>query len=61
MKDAEAVLEEIKSKNSGTGEGNLYYIDRELEEMKRYLPKSKFAAAQAAAAAAKEAKMNQGV
>ena len=58
--DAEAVLEEVKAKNSGTGEGNLWYIDRELEEMKRYLPKSKFAAAQAAAQAAKEAKQNTG-
>mmetsp|Transcript_23200 Transcript_23200/g.48149 ORF Transcript_23200/g.48149 Transcript_23200/m.48149 type:complete len:382 (-) Transcript_23200:49-1194(-) len=53
--DAEAILEEVKSKNSGSGEGNLWYIDRELEEAKRFLPRSKFAAAQAAAAAAKEA------
>ncbi|GMH65672.1 hypothetical protein TL16_g04258 [Triparma laevis f. inornata] len=52
--DAEAILEEVKQKNSGSGEGNLWYIDRELEEAKRYLPKSKFAAAQAAAAAAKQ-------
>ncbi|GMH65922.1 hypothetical protein TrST_g7998 [Triparma strigata] len=52
--DAEAILEEVKAKNSGSGEGNLWYIDRELEEAKRYLPKSKFAAAQAAAAAAKQ-------
>ena len=55
FKDAEAVLEEVKAKNSGSGEGNLWYIDRELEEARKYLPRSKFAAAAAAAAAAKAA------
>ena len=53
FKEAEEVLDEVKSENVGTGEGNIWYIDRELEEAKRFLPKSKFNAAKAAAEAAK--------
>jgi len=41
--DAEKFLEEIKSKFSGSSEGSLWWMDRELAEAKRYLPKSKFA------------------
>jgi hypothetical protein len=51
--EAEQVLGEVKKKNAGSGEGQLFYIDRELEEAKKYMPKSKLAAAQAAAEAAK--------
>merc|ERR1712196_640628 len=40
--DAEKFLEEIKSKFSGSSEGSLWWMDRELAEAKRYLPKSKF-------------------
>ena len=53
FQDAEQVLQEVKAKNSGSGEGQIYYIDRELEEAKKFLPKSKLAAAQAAAEQAK--------
>lgn len=51
--DAETILEEVKKNNSGSGEGNIWYIDRELEERKKYLPRSRLASAEAAAAVAK--------
>jgi hypothetical protein len=53
--DAEALLEEVKKKNTGGGQGQLFYIDRELEEAKKFLPRSKVAKAEAEAAAAKAA------
>jgi hypothetical protein len=43
FQDAEKFLEEVKSKFSGSSEGSLWWMDRELAEAKRYLPKSKFA------------------
>ena len=52
--EAERILEDVKKNNSGSGEGNLWYIDRELEEKKKFLPKSKFASAAAAAELAKQ-------
>jgi hypothetical protein len=43
FQDAEKFLEEVKSKFSGSSEGALWWMDRELAEAKKYLPKSKFA------------------
>jgi len=53
--DAEAILDTVKSKNTGGGQGQIFYIDRELEEAKKYMPRSKVAKAEAEAAAAKAA------
>ena len=41
--EAEKFLIEVKSKFSGSSEGSLWWMDRELAEAKRYLPKAKFA------------------
>ena len=38
--EAEAYLEEVKSK-SGNGQGSVWWLQRELEEKKKYMPKSK--------------------
>lgn len=48
MKDAEskveeatAYLNEVKSKSGGNGQGSVWWLQRELEEKKKYMPKSK--------------------
>jgi len=38
--EAERFLEEIRMRGGG-GEGTLWWIDRELQEVKKYLPKRK--------------------
>jgi len=40
VKEAEDALEEIK-KHSSAGQGNIWWVERELAEAKKYMPKSK--------------------
>lgn len=39
--EAEAYLEEVKTRGGGSGQGAIWWIGRELEEKKKYMPKSK--------------------
>jgi len=39
--DAEAILQEAMAKGGDGGKGSLWWIERELEEVRKYLPKRK--------------------
>jgi hypothetical protein len=39
--EAEAFLAEVKAKSGGNGQGSLWWLSRELEEKKKYMPKAK--------------------
>jgi hypothetical protein len=50
---AEELLAFTKLKCQGSGQGYIYYIDRELEHAKKFMPKKNFEAASASAVATK--------